>query len=133
MDYCRVVGPLDEKQGLPTNTSPLAPCKGCSKAGQETGQAQKAPVPGICQPDPPEITPQTQSCQKCVFWRLFVENWRGRLLDRPRRPRPPGICQPGAPDPLGGVWGPSLLPNSREVNGGLQSPYTGRLYPPSPF
>ena len=37
MDYCRVVGrPLDEKQGLRTNTSPLAPCKGCSKAGQRT-------------------------------------------------------------------------------------------------
>ena len=40
MDCCRVVGPrglcrpLDEKQGLPTNTSPLAPCLGCSKAEQ---------------------------------------------------------------------------------------------------
>ena len=40
MDYCRVVGPrglcrpLDEKQGFPTNTSPLAPCQGCSKAEQ---------------------------------------------------------------------------------------------------
>ena len=51
MDYCRVVGPrglcrpLDEKQGFPTNTSPLAPFKGCSKAGQRatfrvSGQGQ---------------------------------------------------------------------------------------------
>ena len=42
MDHRRVVGPrglcrpLDEKQRLPTNTSPLAPCEGCSKAGQRT-------------------------------------------------------------------------------------------------
>ena len=41
MDYCRVVGPrglcrpLDEKQGFPTNTSPLAPCEDCSKACKE--------------------------------------------------------------------------------------------------
>ena len=40
MDCCRVVGPrglcrpLDEKQGFPTNTSPFAPWKGCSKAEQ---------------------------------------------------------------------------------------------------
>ena len=47
MDYCRVVGPrglcrpLDEKQGFPTNTSPLAPCQGCSKAWQ-SGRARQS-------------------------------------------------------------------------------------------
>ena len=66
MDYCRVVGPrglcrpLDKKQGLPTNTSPLAPCEGCSKAGkerlfafqdQETGQGRQ--VGGVACSDPP--------------------------------------------------------------------------------
>ena len=60
------------------------------------------------------------------------------------------ICPPGAPIPpppptpearpkspqRSWVWSPSLLPNGREVMSGaasLQSSYTGKLYPPSPF
>ena len=47
MDWCGVVGPrglcrpLDEKKGFPTNTSPLAPCQGCSRphTGLDLGRA----------------------------------------------------------------------------------------------
>ena len=199
MDYCRVVGPrglcrpLDKKQGLPTNTSPLAPCEGCSKAGKERlfafqgqdragqagwrgcllGPAQKAPgrQPGTQNlvdtsettwklwPGSPPRTgpggpgslesaslgprrkcvfwpllgkiggvprtgpggpgslesaslgpqnpwaypPDPQNCRKCVFWPVFGKIGEVAPSERPRRPRVPGICQPGAPDPPGGT------------------------------
>ena len=52
--------------------------------GKLVGQAQEAP-PGA--PDP-----------------AIRENWRGRpFSDPPRRPRVPGFCQPGAPDPPAGT------------------------------
>ena len=160
MDYCRVVGPrglcrpLDKKQGLPTNTSPLAPCEGCSKAGkerlfafqgQETGQGRQ--VGGVACSDPPRklllkrlgncgpllagspprtgpggpgslesaslgpqnpwgYPPDPQNCRKCVFWPLGGVG----SSDRPRRSRVPGICQPGAPEPLGVPPRPPKLP-----------------------
>ena len=108
MDYCRVVGPrglcrpLDEKQGLPTNTSPLAPCKGCSKAGKNNFSRLRQgwrgrpprPVSGICQVGGQRIAAPS---------------------DRPRRsgapdppagtPRPPKLPRPLGPWILPG-WGP---------------------------
>ena len=52
MDSCRVVGPRDLCRPL---DSPLAPCQGCSKAGQACVRFpcfrfQKRTGPGICQP-----------------------------------------------------------------------------------
>ena len=114
MDYCRVVGPrglcrpLDKKQGLPTNTSPLAPCEGCSKPGkerlfafqgQETGQGRQ--VGGVACSDPPRRSLQI------VLKRLWPLIGGVAPSDRPRRPWVPGICQPGAPELLAG---PPKLP-----------------------
>ena len=42
----------------------------------------------------PEANPQ--NCRKCVFWPLFGKIGGVAPSDRPRRPRVPGICQPGA-------------------------------------
>ena len=150
MDCCRVVGfrglcrPLDEKQGFPTNTSPLAPCQGCSKAEQSRTTSCKGQGRFSC-----GVAPSDRP--RKFFWRKLAGSVPGPAQKTPSpgnlpawRPRPPWRYPPDHPRQtqkstslaMVVVWGPSLLPNGREVNGGagpLQSSYTGRLYPPSPF
>ena len=61
------------------------------------GPAQEAPGPWILPAwGPRRHTPLQKP--KCVF----LADWQGRPSDRHRRPRVPGFCQPGAPDPPGG-------------------------------
>ena len=140
MDSCRVVGPrglcrpLDEKQGFPTNTSPLAPCQGCSKAEHKAGrlfEARQASTAGR-QPffagSPPSLKPVSLEHQDGQVAPHIGSHWV-------RRPRAPGICQAGAPDPPGktkklhwcGIWGPSLLPNGKRSMAVL-----GHFSPPIP-
>ena len=68
--------------------------------------------------------------------------WGPRTPERyPPPPRPagrgrvPAFCQPGAPDTdaLNGVLLGCVTGRSKQRAGSLQSWYTGRLYPPSPF
>ena len=118
----------DKKQGLPTNTSPLAPCQGCSKLFEKrlvalfkdgSGQGQGRAGPGQAG--------QGQAGQANV----------ARKQSRGSRNAPDlGICQPGPqtfwgypPDPQdrptprqrSGVWGTSFLPHGRKVNSGAGS------------
>ena len=114
MDYCRVVGPrglcrpLDEKQGFPTNTSPLAPCEDCSKAckerlfefqGRRQGRLVQKPEGGAglgtWRGRPLEQAQEARFPETALhvrFWPLF-----GGVApsDRRRKPQVPGFCQPG--------------------------------------
>ena len=79
--------------------------------GRPLGQAQKASgpwnLPGGA-PDPSGITPQTPKTAKNVCFGHFSGTLAGSPpSDRRRRPRVPGFCQPGAPDPP--AWYPPHL------------------------
>ena len=68
-------------------------------------RGRKPRVPGICQlgaPDPPGGTPQTpQSCQKSVFWVLFVELGGVAPWTVPEGPGPLESASLGPQTPLG--------------------------------
>ena len=142
MDSCRVVGPrglyrpLDEKQGFPTNTSPLAPCQACSKAGQagrfpaRQEPKMKARVPGICQPGawgprPPLRVPAARN-RVAMPCRSFKEK-TGVQSDNSPRPRPKGggvpLCEP--------TKKPPNLVKFRRRGGPSDPPQASPPYPPS--
>ena len=127
---CWVVGfrglwrPLDEKQGFPTNNSPLAP-------------RSKFPVTG-----------------KALLGRSALQfslsPWResASLAQNPRRAKNLHRWLSRMPRTAVPTWGPRLpgggrgfgillwLPDGKKINSGaasLQSSYIGRLCPPSPF
>ena len=125
MACCRVVGPrglcrpLDEKQGFPTNTSPLTLLGLLESRAKGDFSRFRAGQAGSAKGRPGQQA--GDRAEEGRAKQAYSEEIGGvALSDPPRKPRVPGICQPGAQTPL---EVPCLGGRNRAKS--LQSSYTG--------